>query len=197
MKRYVFSPWMRELPVGKRVTDIIEKRTGEWNKERRKKGKEEYSFVYWEPKNNSQVKLEAADQVYIKGHHKAGLDFISDINVEEMEQKLRAGKPKEVVQAKKLKPEDLAGRFSHSFEASDAFTGKIKFFNCSSGVNEGKSFAKIAADRLRAFFPKAQYIGIRTFVMQIYKSATTSGAEYESGIFEFDKNKAGMTRQSI
>lgn len=142
---------------GKSVADVICKRTDKWNAERAKKNKEQYTYVGWMPEDMPKITLSGSDQVYIKGHHQAGLGFISDINAEEEEQKV--GKKKLTVQAIRLEPKDLAARFCHCFAGEVGFTGKVKFFNCSSGVNGGASFAKKAAVMLRAHFPKATYIG--------------------------------------
>ena len=132
------------------------------------------------------ITLRNNDQVYIKGHHQSGLNFISDItkredarirarNIEIRSKNRRTRKEnrrirkenehaalKEIVHRTRamrpLDPAELTRRFCDCFEASEMFTGKIKFYNCSSGKDGGDSFAKPAAGLLRACFPNALYI---------------------------------------
>jgi hypothetical protein len=92
--------------------------------------------------------------------------------------KARAVAPRLLERARKLMPEDLARRFRDCFQASPEFTGKIKFYNCSSGYNGGASFAKPAADRLRASWPKAKYIGYTEPLSQKYGDYSPS--EFDS-----------------
>jgi hypothetical protein len=178
MTRYVFSAWMPERQSGKDVAEIIGKRTDEWSEERKKKNKEGYTFVCWmgeeglclvgQKPADKKITLKSDDQVYIMGHHKAGLSFIADIDAEEQEEKRSKQSDKKKYKATKLTPEELLRRFHHCFHRSKSFIGKIKFFNCSSGVNGGASFAKPAADKMRAFWPKARYIGYEDVLYQQY-----------------------------
>jgi hypothetical protein len=208
MARYVFCPWPppeRAQKGGKNVVDIISKRTDEWSRERELKGKEGYTFVFWmenqgnwvqggEPQEGK-ITLKDGDQVYIKGHHQAGLGFISDITKQEDDEianlskiakkafvekygLLRPGGNKAEQQrllehrllerVRTLRPEDLARRFFDCFQAPKTWVGKVKFYNCSSGANGGASFAKPAADRLRALWPNATYIGYAEALQQEY-----------------------------
>lgn len=181
MARYAFSAWIPDRQRGKDVSEIISTRSDEWSEERKTKGKEGYTFVCWmggegqlmvgQKPAAKKISLKSDDQVYIMGHHKAGLDFIVDIDHEEQEEK-RGKTAKKQYKAIKLQPEDLVLRFHECFHGSKSFTGKIKFFNCSSGVNGGVSFAKPAADRMRAFWPKAQYIGYEDVLLQQYGDYT-------------------------
>lgn len=166
MARYIFSAWMPEGARGKSIAEIILARSNEWNQERRAKGKEGYIYVGWQPEKMDKIKLSADDQVYIKGHHSAGLAFISDISSSEQLQRHRGNEV--TFKATRLDPKKLTRRFHHCFHRSDAFKGKIKFFNCSSGVNGGESFARIAAARMRAYWPNAVYLGYADDLQQSY-----------------------------
>jgi hypothetical protein len=168
--RYVFSAWMPEGQTGKSVAEIILRRTNEWNGERALKGKDGYTFVCFQPEEIEKIKLSGDDQVYIKGHHAAGADVISDFNSWSQTQTQR-GQTVDVA-ATTLDPKQLTRRLHHCFHRSSTFSGKIKFFNCSSGANGGASFAKIAASRMRAYWPKAMYIGYSEPLEQSYGDYT-------------------------
>jgi hypothetical protein len=201
MPRYIFSPWdplVRadgKKEVVRDVSTVIVTRTDQWNKERRMKNKGEYTFVCWISDDgflvnnrpaDGKITLKDDDQVYIKGHHAAGLDFISDVTKREnraikevnkgirkenrraKEENKEAPKKPRLTTMRKLTPEELVRRFQSCFNQSEKFTGKIKFFNCSSGVSGGISFAKPTADRMRAFWPHANYIGYEDDLKQEY-----------------------------
>jgi hypothetical protein len=201
MPRYIFSPWdplVRtdgKKEVVRDVSTVIVSRKDQWNNERRRKDKGEYTFVCWISEDgffvnsrptDEKITLEAGDQVYIKGHHAAGLDFISDVTKQEnraikevnkgiseenrraREENKKARKKPRLTTMRKLTPQELVRRFHQCFNQSEKFTGKIKFFNCSSGVNGGISFAKPAADRMRAIWPHATYIGYADDLKQEY-----------------------------
>ena len=169
---------MFERQSGKDVAEIIGTRSKEWSEERQAKGKEGFTFVCWmggerqfflgTKSMEKKITLKSVDQVYIMGHHRAGLKFIADIDHQEQEEKRGKQAAKQKYEAIKLTPRELVRRFHHCFHRSSSFTGKIKFFNCSSGVNGGVSFAKPAADRKRAFWPKAAYIGYEDVLYQRY-----------------------------
>jgi hypothetical protein len=201
MPRYIFSPWdplVRtdgKKEVVRDVSTVIVTRKDQWNNERRKKDKEEYTFVCWicddgflvnSRPADEKITLKAGDQVYIKGHHAPGLVFISDVTKQEnraikevnkgireenrraREENKKAPKKPRLTKMRKLTPEELVRRFHHCFNQSEEFNGKIKFFNCSSGVNGGISFAKPAADIMRALWPRATYIGYEDDLKQEY-----------------------------
>jgi len=123
--------------------------------------------------HDGKITLQNNDQVYIKGHHQAGLDYIVDITRQEDAD----AKEKGTLGARKLYPGELVRRFCHCFQPSPTFTGKIKLFNCSSGVNGGESFAKPAASLLRAFWPKATYIGYTDVLLQQYGNYSVPDSE--------------------
>jgi hypothetical protein len=182
MAKYVFCPW----PPTNSVAKTIRERTKEWTKERAAKGKEGYDFVCWMGKTvqvHTKIGLMDDDQVYIKGHHQQGEGFISDVTKQE-EAEIQKSQDQErhgKFYATKLKPEDLAWRFFDCFEAPITWLGKIKFYNCSSGANGGASFAKPAADRLRAYFPLATYIGYRMDLSQGYTNYNVDERELPEG----------------
>jgi hypothetical protein len=184
MAKYVFCPWMPPTLEGvKNVAKTIHERTKGWTKAREKKGKEGYTFVCWMGKKDTcsidgqppqgKVTLKDDDQVYIKGHHQAGASFISDITKQEEDES--EGTFKAIM----LKPEDLAWRFFDCFDAPITWLGKIKFYNCSSGRDGGASFAKPAADRLRAYLPIATYIGYKLDLSQLYTKYSVPESELE------------------
>jgi hypothetical protein len=213
MARYVFSPWDPIRKKGDAAEDVaktIVTRTDAWNEERRKKGKadsELYKSVYWMGDggyvegnvpvlDGKKITLGNSDQVYIKGHHQSGLNFISDITKQEDDrirernrgirrENKRIRKENKRIQLanqhaelkkimhrtspmRPLDPAELTRRFCDCFEASRTFTGKIKFYNCSSGKGGGNSFAKPAAGLLRAYFPNALYIAYEDDLSQLY-----------------------------
>lgn len=170
MTRYIFSAWMPDGQVGKSIAELIQARTNEWNRERAAKSKPGYTFVCYQPEKMEKIKLTGDDQVYIKGHHGPGARIISDFDSWNQTQVHRGQQV--VVTATTLDPKRLTRRLHHCFHRSKSFAGKIKFFNCSSGVNGGASFAKIAADRMRAFWPKASYIGYDATLLQRYGDYT-------------------------
>ena len=93
-----------------------------------------------------------------------------------------------------LDPAELARRFSDCFEASPTFTGKIKFFNCGSGVNGGASFAKPAAGLLRAYFPDALYIAYEDDLLQAYGNYYPDGpSTRDSEEPKTERRKLGAT----
>jgi hypothetical protein len=112
--------------------------------------------------------------------HSVGLDFISDITrgeentIKELNQRIeqqnkQANENKPLLEGmRSLTPKELVLRFHNCFHRSRNFTGKIKFFNCSSGVNGGASFAKPTADLMRAYWPRAEYIGYKDDLLQEY-----------------------------
>jgi hypothetical protein len=266
MARYVFCPWAypeRKTRGVIDVVDLIQKRTDQWSSERKKKDKQEYTFVFWmENKGNwvindapreGKITLHRVDQVYIKGHHGTGLGFISDMTkteddhigernreiekdnlrvrsanrrveeenefIKEMNKLNRATNKtiKEKDERAKLKkltpltpvtpliptmrqldPAELVRRFHDCFHASSTFTGKIKFFNCSSGVNGGASFAKPAAGLMRALWPKATYIGYKDDLQQQYDDYYPHGSVKDNdptvkSSEESERRKLGMT----
>ena len=158
--------------------------------------------------DSEKIILQNNDQVYIKGHHQSGLDFISDITKKEDERIRRENrgilKANEHAELKKiihrtrpmrpLDPAELARRFSDCFEASPTFTGKIKFFNCGSGVNGGASFAKPAAGLLRAYFPDALYIAYEDDLLQAYGNYYPDGpSTRDSEEPKTERRKLGAT----
>jgi hypothetical protein len=146
--------------------------------------------------DGKKITLQDGDQIYIKGHYQAGLTFIADITKREDErirkqnqgirrenrrirkENKRIQQANEPAELKKiihrtrpmrpLDPAELARRLSGCFEASETFNGKIKFYNCSSGVDGGEGFAKPAAGLLRACWPDALYIGYQDDLSQQY-----------------------------
>jgi hypothetical protein len=282
MARYVFCPWAypeRKTRGVIDVVDLIQKRTDQWSSEREKKGKQEYTFVFWmENQGNwvidgapqeGKIALHRADQVYIKGHHGRGVGFISDMtqkeddhigelnrDIEKDNRRVRRenrlvkeenkviretnkvireenkviretnkiiretnkftkekdvpAKPKKltpvtpvtpltplVPTVRQLDPAELVRRFHHCFHRSKAFTGKIKFFNCSSGVNGGISFAKPTAGLMRAFWPNATYIGYEDDLQQQYGDYHPHGSVKDTdptgSSEEPERRKLGMT----
>ena len=149
MPKYVFCPWARPSEGSAEegsakpghIADKIFELTKGWNLEREKKSKVGYILVCWEGvakrpliigrgsrgkrTEDGKILLTDEDQVYIEGHHEEGKGYITAIHAEE------SGS------AYALPPAALARRFEDCFEASSTFTGKIKFYNCSSGVNGG------------------------------------------------------------
>jgi hypothetical protein len=196
MTRYVFSAWMPDGQVGKSVAEIIAKRTAEWNKERTAKGKDGYTFVCWQPEEMDKIKLSGDDQIYIKGHHGAGAAFISDFD--SWNQQQVQGGQAVVVAATTLDPKKLTSRLHHCFHRSTSFKGTIKFFNCSSGVNGGASFAKLAADRMRSFWPKAAYIGYAAPLAQGYGDYTVpANSELQSLQWLLNGTPAPVERRKL
>jgi hypothetical protein len=161
---------MPDGQVGKSIAELIQTRTNEWNRERAAKGKSGYTFVCYQPEAMDKISLSGDDQVYIKGHHGAGAAFISDFDSWSQTQTQRGQKVE--VAATTLDPKKLTRRLHHCFHRSKSFKGKIKFFNCSSGANGGASFAKLAAVRMRAFWPQAEYIGYSETLLQRYGDYT-------------------------
>jgi hypothetical protein len=85
-------------------------------------------------------------------------------------------------------------------DMSKTFTGKIKFFNCSSGVNGGASFAKPAADLMRAFWPQAIYIGYTDDLLQEYgdyddglNALRAAAAALDGSVWTAPRRKLGKT----
>jgi hypothetical protein len=187
MAKYIFCAWA--VPdssiFSTKILDTVPKVTADWNLDREDK----FTAVYWTGTQKSpskmtrKISLKADDQVYILGHHEAGTGYITDVSAEEID-KLGGGfKPCA------LPPGELAKRFSECFTADPGFTGKIKFYNCESGVKSGASFAKPAAGLLRANFPNALYIGYSKKVSQVYGEFQN----VEEGTTEF--RKLGLTKE--
>jgi hypothetical protein len=126
---------------------------------------------------NEKILLTGEDQVYIQGHHLKGLDYIADVDPEELK------KSEGELTVIALGPHQLTRRFCDCFQSSETFTGKIKFYNCQSGVDGGALFARPAATMLRASFPNALYIGYKGTLSQAYGNYALTWNEIGPKVF--------------
>lgn len=95
MAKYVFCPWAPPVKASAKsdIARTVFNLTKGWNEERAAKGKAGYTLVFWagvtqpplviendNPSEDGKIMLTGEDQVYILGHHLAGLGYIADVD---------------------------------------------------------------------------------------------------------------------